>query len=303
MAAPRPLRRLLVATDFSPTAAVALDWAAELAAAHGAVVHLVHGLQLYGPTTDFLVSPPDWSDEIQALALKRLEEEAARVGERVRVATELRLGAPATAVLEAVAEHRPDLVVMGTRGLTGVRHLLLGSTAERVVQRAACPVLTVHPDDAPGRRGAGGVRTILVPTDFSHDAEEAARAARALLVPGGEGPKLVLLHVYHLPVEFTAYGTIPTSLAWMDGIGAEIESRLEGLAADLRQEGLTVEIATREGYPPEAIAEEAGKRRVDLIAMGTHGRSGLRHLVMGSTAERVVQLAPCPVLTVRREAT
>jgi nucleotide-binding universal stress UspA family protein len=297
MSADRKLQRLIAATDFSPTAAAGLDWAVEIAARHGARVFLVHALQLPGATTDFIVSPPDWSEAIQAAALRRLEEEAARVADRgVEVVTDLRLGAAAQAILDAADERDADLVALGTRGLTGLKSLLLGSTAQRVVQHCRRPVLGVHPGDARQHRA---LRRVLVPTDFSRDADEAARAVRRLLPAGGEPPSLVLLHVYHLPVEFTAYGTVPTSLSWMDDIGAEIESRLESLAADLRQNGLEVEIAAREGYPPEAIVEEAAKRRADLVAMGTHGRSGLRHLLLGSTAERVVAMAPCPVLTVR----
>jgi nucleotide-binding universal stress UspA family protein len=295
------LQRLLAATDFSETAAAGLDWAVDLASRHEARVDLVHALQLPGPTTDFIVSPPDWSEALQAAALRRLEEETARVRDRgVGITTHLRLGAAAPAILETADELAVDLVVLGTRGLTGLRHLLLGSTAQRVVQQSARPVFCVHPGDARRHRA---LRRVLVPTDFSHDADQAARAVRRLLPAGGEAPRLILLHVYHLPVEFTAYGTVPTSLSWMDDIGVEIESRLEALAADLRQEGLEVEIAAREGYPPEAIVEEAAKREVDLVAMGTHGRSGLRHLLLGSTAERVAALAPCPVLTVRRPPT
>jgi len=298
MTTDRRIQRLLAATDFSETAAAGLDWAVEIASRHGARIYLVHALQLPGATTDFIVSPPDWSEAIQAAALRRLEAEAARVADRgVEVTTDLRLGAAAEAILEAAEERDADLVALGTRGLTGLRHLLLGSTAQRVVQQSRRPVLGVHPGDASKHRA---LRRILVPTDFSRDAEEAARAVRRLLPADGEPPRLILLHVYHLPVEFTAYGTVPTSLAWMDDIGGEIESRLESLAADLRQDGIEVEIAAREGYPPEAIVEEAAKRGADLVAMGTHGRSGLRHLLLGSTAERVVAMAPCPVLTVRR---
>ncbi len=66
--------------------------------------------------------------------------------------------------------------------------------------------------------------------------------------------------------------------------------------------GLRVETIAQEGYPPLVIEEAAREANADLIAMGTHGRSGLRHLLLGSTAQRVVQHAPCPVLTVRKPA-
>ena len=176
-------------------------------------------------------------------------------------------------------------------------HLLLGSTAERVVQHAHCPVLTVHPGDADKHRP---LNTILVPTDFSKDAETAYFAALNLL--GKESvTKVVLLHVYHLPYEYTAYGTIPTSLDYFRDVEGAAEDRLVVLAQELRQQGYEVDTRAREGFPPEVILGEADEVGADLIAMGTHGRTGLAHLVLGSTAERVVQRAKCPVLTVRSE--
>ena len=73
------------------------------------------------------------------------------------------------------------------------------------------------------------------------------------------------------------------------------------MAEELRQQGFEVATLAREGFPPEVILGEAEAAGADLIAMGTHGRTGLAHLVLGSTAERVVQRANCPVLTVRSE--
>ncbi|MES1211817.1 MAG: universal stress protein, partial [Acidobacteriota bacterium] len=82
--------------------------------------------------------------------------------------------------------------------------------------------------------------------------------------------------------------------------GLEAERRLQEKAEALEREGLTVDWVAREGDPAAVIAHEAEARNADLIAIGTHGRSGLMHLLLGSTAERVVQHAPCPVMTVRR---
>ncbi len=307
---PHPIDTVLVATDFSETARTGLDWALDIARKHGARIHLVHALLLPGQMSDYVPSPPDLGARLQEAATERLEEVAAAVRTAgIEVSSEVRLGLASEAIVEAAREQRPRLIVAGTRGLTGIKHLLLGSTAERVVQRAECPVLTVHPADAARRRA---VRTILVPTDFSRDAELAAHTALDLLCrrrahgapeprPGRseDGARLVLLHAYHYPFEYTVYGTVPTSPSYLEDAGAVAEDNLEAAAEPLRCEGLTVETAAREGYPPDIIVSEAEARAVDLIAMGTHGRTGLAHLVLGSTAERVVQHAGCPVLTVR----
>ena len=288
---------VLVATDFSSSADAAIDWGAELARARGGRVVLVHAVDLHGPLTDFLPSPPDLEEHFQGAAVERLEELAAALRARgvAEVETRLEIGVASQAVTQAAEAVAPDLLVQGSRGLTGVAHLLLGSTAQRIVQHAPCPVLTVHPEDRDSHRE---LRHILVPTDFSHDAEGAARTAQSLLAAAGA--RLTLLHAYHLPVEYTAYGTIPTGLPFQQDVAAVAEEKLAAAAAPLQRDGLRVETSAREGYPPEVIVEAARELGADLIAMGTHGRTGLRHLLLGSNAERVVGNAPCPVLTVRQ---
>ncbi len=295
----KKIETILVATDFSDTASAGVDWAIELAGNLGARIELIHALLVPSRATDFVPSPPDFTEALQEAASGRLNEITRRVKEQdIEVTAELKLGVPSQVILDAANDKKADLIVIGTRGLSGLRHLLLGSTAERVVQHADCPVLTVHPDDTNKHRA---FNTILVPTDFSRDAATAYLAAFGLL--GSEpSAKIVLLHVYHLPYEYTAYGTIPTSLDYFKDVQGAAEERLAALAEELRQKGFTVEAVAREGFPPEVILAEAEAADADLIAMGTHGRTGLAHLVLGSTAERVVQRAGCPVLTVRAQA-
>jgi nucleotide-binding universal stress UspA family protein len=294
------LETILVATDFSPTADVGLSWALGLGRLHGARIHLVHGLLLPSQMTDFIPSPPDSGIEIRQAALARLDETANRVRESgIEATSNLLLGVPSQNIIESAQEEKADLIIIGTRGLSGVEHLLLGSTAERVVQRAHCPVLAVHPEDAVDQPE---VRSILVPTDFSKDAERATHAALALLREQPTDTKLTLLHVYHLPFEYTAYGTVPTSWDYFKDVEGAATDRIAEIARPLEEEGLKVETRTAEGYPPEVIVRVAEEIGCDMIAMGTHGRTGLAHLLLGSTAERVVQHAGCPVLTVRRRS-
>lgn len=287
---------LLVATDFSDTAQAAIDWGAGLAATRGARVTLVHALDVHGPLTDFLPTSAGIDEHFQGAAEARLDELAAALRQRgLSVDTRLVIGVASQSVVRAAGELAADLLVLGSRGLTGVAHLLLGSTAQRIVQHAPCPVLTVHPGD---RERHPAARHVLLPTDFSHDARGAALAARDLLA--ADGARFTLLHAFHLPVEYTAYGTIPTGLPFSADVAAIAEEKLTEVAAGLAAEGLRADTLAREGYPPDVIIETARELAADVIAMGTHGRSGLRHLLLGSNAERVVQHAPCPVLTVRR---
>jgi nucleotide-binding universal stress UspA family protein len=290
---------ILAATDFSETAAAALEWALELARQQGARVELIHAVTLppsipgYTPYagTDFL-------EDVFKAAETRLADAAAAVrGQGVALSTFLQPGTPSQAILDRAEAISPLAIVLGTRGLTGLRHLLLGSTAQRVVHDARVPVLAVHPGDL-GRHRA--IRTILVPTDFSPAAERAIATAHRLLAPLERDARLILLNAFNLPIEYTAYGPIPVSVRYLEDSGLEAERRLQEAAEALRREGLTVETVAREGDPSRVIAEEAEKRGADLIALGTRGLSGLRHLLLGSTAERVVEHAPCPVMTIRR---
>jgi universal stress protein A len=140
-------------------------------------------------------------------------------------------------------------------------------------------------------------KRILVPHDFSDDASAALDFAIELAKQlGGE---LHLVHAYRLPIEvFSPYGVaIPDSVMPELRKGAEL--RLKELAARVEAAGLTARVHLREGAPAEVIAESARELGADLIVMGTRGRTGLAHVVLGSVAERTVRSSPCPVLTLR----
>jgi nucleotide-binding universal stress UspA family protein len=145
------------------------------------------------------------------------------------------------------------------------------------------------------------VRRILVPLDFSPHAEAVLEWASHLAEE--HASELVLLHAYHLPAEFQQLeGTYLPPEFWVR-VREEAAQALEAHAAPLRAKGIPVQTRVREGYPASVIEDEATQLGADLIVIGTRGLSGLRHLLLGSIAERVVQRAPCPVLTVKpREA-
>jgi nucleotide-binding universal stress UspA family protein len=141
------------------------------------------------------------------------------------------------------------------------------------------------------------VRTILVPIDFSSHADAVLEWAAHLAEE--HGSKLVLLHAYHLPVDFQQLEGAYLPPDFWAQVKDDAAENLDKAAKPLRDRGLAVETVVREGYPATAIEEEARDRGVDLIVIGTKGHSGLKHLLLGSVAERVVQKAPCPVLAVK----
>jgi nucleotide-binding universal stress UspA family protein len=141
------------------------------------------------------------------------------------------------------------------------------------------------------------VRRILVPLDFSRHAETVLEWAAHLAKE--HGSRLLLLHAYHLPVEFQQLEGAYLPQDFWASVKAEAEQNLARYAEPLRAQGLEVDLIVREGYPATVIEEEASDRQADLIVIGTRGLSGLKHLLLGSIAERVVQKSPCPVLTVK----
>ncbi|MBW2424973.1 MAG: universal stress protein [Deltaproteobacteria bacterium] len=144
------------------------------------------------------------------------------------------------------------------------------------------------------------IETILVPTDFSEDAQHALGTAKELARQFGS--KLVLLHAYRvdLPMSTPALGggfILPDG--FYEDLRAHATKQVEELAAETSKEGFEVSGIAMEDRASVAIVEEAKRLPADLIVMGTRGLTGLKHVALGSVAERVVRDAPCPVLTVK----
>jgi nucleotide-binding universal stress UspA family protein len=151
----------------------------------------------------------------------------------------------------------------------------------------------------PGPRSSKRARfqRILWPTDFSPTAK--AALPYALGAAGDHGAQLVLLHV--IPVA-SMYVPEVSGPVWMDlqkKARAAAVQDLRRLAEQMKDQGVRTHTVVAEGVPFDQILRVAKKLRCDLIVLATHGRTGLKHVLMGSVAENVVRRAPCPVLTVR----
>jgi len=141
------------------------------------------------------------------------------------------------------------------------------------------------------------VRRILVPIDFSDHADSIVEWAGHLAEEHDSA--VILLHVYHFPVEFQQVEGAYLPADFWSSVKEEARKTLSGYGERLREQGLRVEEIVREGYPATVIEEEVARQDADLIVIGSRGRTGVKHLLLGSIAERVVQKAPCPVLTVK----
>lgn len=142
------------------------------------------------------------------------------------------------------------------------------------------------------------IQHLLVATDFSADADQALDYAIALAIP--LQARVTLLHA----ISAVFWGTGDVAMAppteYFDALETEAQQQIEQACTRVREAGLEGETIVVYGVPFECIITAARHHNIDLIVMGTHGRTGLRHVLLGSVAERVVRLAPCPVLVTRR---
>jgi nucleotide-binding universal stress UspA family protein len=292
------IKTILVPTDFSEHAGKAIETAEILAKPLGAVIHLLHVLHLpvQAVTPEMAVVPVGFWQDLRAHAERKLDESRKAIEKQgVRCATELVEDIPGFAVAAAAKRTNADLIVMGSRGLTGLKHALLGSVAERTVRTAPCPVLTVKHDGGAALR----LRTILVPMDFSPASHRALEIAKELAKSAGPA-HLILVHAYYVPIELEQF-LIQQGDPVLERLSESVTKDLEKILTGLQDAGISSEYLASRGAPERLIVELAKQKHADLIVMGTHGRRGLSHLLLGSVAERVVRTAECPVMTVQEK--
>lgn len=284
---------IVVPTDGSPAADRAFEIALGLAQQFDASIHAIAVIEL--GQLPAVVDTED-ADQYTELGTETLEELSARADETGVSVTTREIDAAAhvhRAIVDYTDEQDADLIVMGTHGKTGLNRLVLGSVTERTLRTSPVPVLTVHEDSTLNP----DFERILVPTDGSGPANVAADHGIALAAATGAA-----MHVIHI-VDLTAVAKEFGSAEVLDALeesGQQAVDAVLGRAdrADLR----SVEASVLSGTPARAILDYAEARDINLLVMGTHGRSGLRRVFLGSLTEKIVRVADRPVLTVPTSA-
>jgi len=289
------IRKILCPVDFSDGSRHALEAASKLAADRDAELVVLHVVNIpaIAYSTELVASGLAEGQLLDAAAAPLAEATSdARAAGAARVSSRLDSGPAAEVILDILGDHRFDLCVLGTTGRTGLAHVLLGSIAEKVVRRAPCPTLTIRPDAA-----FALPRHVMCPVDFSPSSSHAAEAATQLVRPGGA---ITLLHVLELP---TRYSGGLTDEAIARSIAPHAAGYLDDWAARLRARCSDIRIHSRIGSPgAQILAALDHDDTVDLVCMGSRGRTGVRHLLFGSVAEKVVRHARCPVFVARERA-
>lgn len=290
------IQSIVVPVDFSPPSRAAVARASTLAEQLGASVHLVHAARYPMPAIahEFAIPEPAW-ETVRDAAQAEVDRMAVGLEERgLRVTREVSDLDTVEAIETATKQHDAGLIVMGTHGHSGVQRLVIGSVAERVIRTATVPVMAVK---EAGEDASVPVHKILLATDFSEPSRQARDFAVELAL--ATGAAIELFHAVAIPTQFFASYDVAPPGDLLDELRVSAESRLKQSAEAISGRGVTVAMRLVEGVASEAISDAAAKTEADVIVMGTRGNSGLRHVLLGSVAERTLRRAPCSVIATR----
>ncbi|MGZ4983860.1 MAG: universal stress protein [Chthoniobacterales bacterium] len=303
------LRTILVPTDFSTASLKAMEYARLLSQAFHAAVHLVNvfDVQFEAPGLAPLYAT---DTEVERRLRRRLHDVATVFASAIQKGRcHARIGRAFHEICETARKLHADIIVTATHGHTGLKHLLIGSTAERIVRHAPCPVLVVRDKGHQLLRRKNGdalpkqphlqIKHILIPIDFSEHSRAALRYAVALAKRFGA--KVTLLNVvypqyYATNAEYMVYDYA----LLLDETRKSAKRNLMEFVRNTAFQGVPFTTRVIEGHPGQKIVEYAKKHGADMIVNATHGRTGLAHVLLGSTAEHIVRYGKCPVLVVPR---
>ena len=285
---------ILVPTDGSEHAIRAAEHAHYFARMFDATAHLVSAADIQTAGGMFNAGGVDqqFIERIEAENEEAIAAtEAAFEGDAVETA--ILRGRPADAIVEYADEHDVDFISMGTHGRTGVSRYVAGSVTERVVRRAPCPVLTAKAVERSELTGDYG--DVLIPTDGSDAASIAI--GHGIEIAKRAGARIHAVNIVDVgAITLTPGSSAPTEL--VERFEAEGGRATEAIVDRATDVGLDVTTSVHEGVPASDLLAYANEHEVDLVTMGTTGRTGLNRYLLGSTAERVIRHAEMPVLAI-----
>jgi nucleotide-binding universal stress UspA family protein len=300
--------RILVATDFSEPSAAALKQAVWLSRGTGASITLAHVLPtLYNPVTsgadpamdmltDLLVNEGESKEEFEAAARKEADAKMGRMIEQhadsIDVQTRIFVGSSFAETVYAVERDRYDLVLAGTRGLAQWEQFIVGSTAKRLIRNCPSSVWIVKAEHV------GQPKVVLAATDFSEVSRKAV--SQGLLVAQHANAEFHVLHVVDSKdVPEDVISRIPKGSSLQQEINQEASKRMDAFVSSLEVDRASIQVHQSWGTPWQEIRRAAKFLAADLIVIGTVGRSGIQGLLLGNTAEKILDTCDCSILTVK----
>jgi nucleotide-binding universal stress UspA family protein len=288
--------KILVPIDFSPFSSFATDFAAFLAQKYRAKITLYHVVVMY--ETEF--EEEDHLKKIEELVKHKVLTTNTRLAEH-REKIDIKdfevdsdIGhnvSAANSILDYINTHHFDLIIIGTHGRTGIKNWIYGSVAEKVVRMSPIPVITIH-----SMPRVLQIKNILVPVDFSKNSIAGIDEARKIAKTFDAQINYVHIIEQQLHPSFHVVG-----IESVFTLNPDLKNiSLQKLKEFCFNEDEVATFNVLEGTAHRDIANCAKDTNSDLIVMSTHGYTGLDHALIGSTTERVIRIAPCPVLSVGR---
>jgi len=255
-------------------------------------IYLVHAV--YFDQEEFAVLPSQMEKRLELgrhVCLEAKKNLQAEYGLNGNVDSIICEGEPPEVIVDVAQGKKADLIALGTYGRKGLKRLLMGSVTSQVVLNAPCDVLVVK---KPCADCVGSYHSLLVPFDGSESSKTAL--GRACDLSKSDGSEISVLYVipkYEEMMDFFKTETIKKSLY------QEAEKIVEGAKKLAAKQGVQIKAVVQEGHAGDKIVEIADTMKHDLIVVGTHGWRGMNKAIMGSTAERVIAYASCPILIAR----
>lgn len=291
--------RVIVATDGSPCADIAVDLAAGIGWPEGTSFRVVQAVEsgagLYGNmyAAELLAQSASLEEDLRRDAAETVARTAARLRAAGYDASgDVLRGRPAAAIVEAARSDGADLIIVGSRGHGAIERMLLGSVSAEIVDHSPIPVLVA--------REAGFTRVVLA-WDGSAAASGAARLVREWPIFAGTTVRVVSVTDIETPwwAGFPVPGTVESTALYLesaDAVRKQHEELARTMAAELVAAHIDATAEPREGDAATELLRAAAPGATDVIVMGTHGRTGLARVLLGSVARNVLHHATCSVL-------
>lgn len=274
------MKKILVPCDFSPCAVEAFQFALKIAAKNRGEVHVLKAIELpFMMVSGFDVQPyafdPKLIRDLEANARDKFDKLKLRYGaEGVKIFFHVRNEPPAPASRQFTKDNKIDLVVMGTKGTSGLKEYLIGSNTEKVVRMSTVPVFAIRE-----AVDLYTIKKIVFPTTLRPDQTDLVNRVKELQRFFGATLEVLWINT---PMKFKT--------------DAESKEMLAEYAKKYKLENYHLHVRN-DTYEEDAIVHFAKEIKGDLVAMATHGRRGLAHQLMGSVAEDVVNHIQCPIWT------
>jgi len=283
------LNHIIVATDFSAHSDTAIHHGIRIARATGAELRIIHVLEAPADEGALHAAVDRWHADTEGRLARQVEPYTADDTDM----TQEIVDAPSVVEgLQSIANtYHADLLIVGSRGLTGLKQILLGSAARRALRTVETHVMVAR-GDAP----ATSYQRVLIPTDFSVPAEKALQLALALAAPDA---RFDLVHFWSVPE--AARGDEYSDLV-IGTLAASVKKRGQKLLESFLQDAPNATFSPIQASPERGIAERLESGDYDLVVVGSYGRSKLRRWLLGSVAEATARIAPCAVAVARPDS-